>query len=127
MRTDKQIEKDKAITLIEKYIIELEADSVMLSQRSLTIDSINDNLKDENEFLKAEIVKLEKEAEDALAYSAELYNENEKLKEAIEWVAKTMEMFLEMGESERNAFIENTPMHLRAELKGSGDCGTTKN
>lgn len=30
MRNKKQIEKDKAITLIEKYIIELEAENVEL-------------------------------------------------------------------------------------------------
>lgn len=32
MRNKKQIEKDKAITLIEKYIIELEADNAKLKE-----------------------------------------------------------------------------------------------
>ncbi len=47
MRTDKQIEKDKAITLIEKYIIELEA--ALRWMRALYPDAeMLDNLDDDD-------------------------------------------------------------------------------
>ena len=48
MRTDKQIEKDKAITFIEKYIIELEA--ALRWMRALYPDAqMLNNLDDDNQ------------------------------------------------------------------------------
>lgn len=47
MRTNKQIEKDKAITLIEKYIINLEAENVEL--RLIINEGIDDYWLSQNE------------------------------------------------------------------------------